>query len=587
MLKYALAAALVTAFGAGLSLPAAAAPAEDYEAVREELWQWTLDRSPLLATRIGDPRGAGKLSDLSEAALDAALADTRAFLARFDAIDPAALPQDMQVDYGVLRASLEDRLAGAAFPHDRYILFTNRGGWHMWFAGLPEDSPFFTEADYLSYIGRLEAYPAQNAAGIERTKKAIAGGLTQPCAPMANFMTTIEGRYADSADSSSFWTPFAARPDAIAPARWEELKTRARAAIEGGVLPAYRSFGRFYQTDYAPYCRETIGISETPGGRDYYDYLVKSYTTTGMDAEAVHALGLREVARIRAEMDEVAARAGFPGDRAGFIEHLRTDPQYYPKTGEELIEYTRALTKEIDGWMPKLFGTLPRLPYTVQPIPDDQAVGNTTAYYEPGALAIGRPGIYRVNLTELDQRPLWEVPPLSVHEAVPGHHHQIALQQELDLHPIRRYGTDYTVFVEGWGLYSERLGIEMGLYDTPAKEMGRLSYEMWRAVRLVVDTGMHVKGWSKQRAVDYFRDNSALSDANIDAEVNRYITWPGQALAYKIGELKIRALRECAETALGADFDLRAFHDAVLENGPVPLDVLEAHVDRWIAEARS
>ena len=324
------------------------------------------------------------------------------------------------------------------------------------------------------------------------------------------------------------------------------------------------------------------GILATPGGTEFYDYRVKSFTTTAMTADEVHQLGLSEVARIRAEMEEVASEAGFE-TREAFVEHLRTDPQYYMTDEQEYLRYTQALAKEIDGWMPKLFGKLPRQPYTVLPIPAERAPGNTTAYYEPGSLETGQAGIYRLNLTELDQRPLWELPALGVHEAVPGHHHQIALQRELDLHPLRANGTFFTAFVEGWGLYSERLGIEMGLYDTPAKQVGRLSYEMWRATRLVVDTGIHSKGWSKQRAVDYMLDNTALSPANIDAEVNRYITWPGQALAYKVGELKIRELRTLAEDELGASFDLRAFHDTVLENGSVPLSVLETHVKRWIA----
>ncbi len=349
------------------------------------------------------------------------------------------------------------------------------------------------------------------------------------------------------------------------------------------MFPAYEEFLTFYTEEYAPNCREgTPGILATEGGADYYAYQVRSYTTTDMTPEEVHQLGLSEVARIRAEMEEVAAEAGFDS-REAFIEHLRSDPQYYMTDEDEYLRYTQALAKHIDGFLPQLFGRLPRQPYTVAPIPAAQAPGNTTAYYEPGSLEVGKAGIYRLNLTELDQRPLWELPALGVHEAVPGHHLQIAIQQELDIHPLRSNGTFFTAFVEGWGLYSERLGIEMGLYDTPAKEMGRLSYEMWRACRLVVDTGLHAKGWSKQQAVDFMTDNTALSDANIDAEVNRYMTWPGQALAYKIGELKIRELRMRAEEALGPEFDLRAFHDTVLENGSIPLSVLEEHVDRWIA----
>nr|WP_255356274.1 DUF885 domain-containing protein [Erythrobacter sp. YT30] len=422
-----------------------------------------------------------------------------------------------------------------------------------------------------------------NEAGIARSREAVARGLTHACEPMQGVEKAIAAQIVDDNAASPFWAPVAGeRPASITPEDWEQIKDDVSIAIDNSIVPSYRALLKFYTEEYAPNCRTgTPGVLATPGGKEYYDYRVKSFTTTDMSADEVHELGLSEVARIRAEMEEVAASAGYD-TREAYIEHLRTDPQYYMTDPQEYLRFTQALAKEIDLWMPKLFGKLPRLPYTVLPIPAAQAPGNTTAYYERGSLETGQAGIYRLNLTELDQRPLWELPALGVHEAVPGHHHQIALQQELDIHPLRANGTYFTAFVEGWGLYSERLGIEMGLYDTPAKQMGRLSYEMWRATRLVVDTGIHSKGWSKQEAVDYMLDNTALSPANIDAEVNRYITWPGQALAYKVGELKIRELRSRAEEALGSDFDLRAFHDTVLENGAVPLDVLEAYVDRWI-----
>lgn len=573
----------------GLALAAApvsavwAGPVEDYEELREEVWQATLETSPTLATSVGDRRGDGKLEDLSLDAYERQIAQVRQFHARLEAIEQTDLPEDLQIDYAVMKAGFEDAIAGARFDHERFILFTNRGGWFDGFASLPGRSPFFTKADFDSYVGRLEAYPAVNAAGIERSRKAVELGLTQPCEPMQGFDNRIRRQLVDDYTQSPFWRPFAGdRPASVSQADWEALQARAKAAIETGVLPAYRSFLAFYSDEYAPNCRAgTPGVMATPGGEEYYDYRVRSFTTTDMTADEVHNLGLSEVARIRAEMEQVAAEAGF-ATREAFIEHLRTDPQYYMTDEDEYLRYTQALAKHIDGFMPKLFGRLPRQPYTVQPMPAAVAPGNTTAYYEPGSLETGQAGIYRLNMTELDQRPLWELPALGVHEAVPGHHLQIALQQELDIHPLRANGTYFTAFVEGWGLYSERLGIEMGLYDTPAKQMGRLSYEMWRATRLVVDTGIHSKGWSKQQAVDFMLDNTALSPANIDAEVNRYMTWPGQALAYKVGELKIRELRTRAEEALGADFDLREFHDTVLENGSIPLSVLEAHVDRWI-----
>ena len=561
--------------------PILAGPVEDYEALREEVWQSVLDSSPTLATSIGDRRGDGQLGDLSLAEYDRQIAAAREYLGRLQDIDASALPIDLQIDYAVLERSFEDTIAASEHAHTRFVLFTNRGGWFSGFASLPYRSPFFTLADYESYVGRLEAFAAVNEQGISRSREAVARGLTQPCEPMQGFERRIEQQLVDDPTQSAFWQPFAG--DKPASIDWDRLQARARTALETSVFPAYEAFVAFYNDEYAPNCRTgTPGVLATPGGEDYYAYRVRSFTTTDMTPDEVHELGLSEVARIRAEMEEVAAEAGFDS-REAFIEHLRTDPQYYMTDEEEYLRYTQALAKYIDGFMPSLFGRLPRQPYTVLPIPAANAPGNTTAYYEPGSLETGQAGIYRLNLTELDQRPLWELPALGVHEAMPGHHLQIALQQELDIHPLRANGTFFTAFVEGWGLYSERLGIEMGLYDTPAKEMGRLSYEMWRATRLVVDTGLHAKGWTKQQAVDFMLENTALTPANIDAEVNRYMTWPGQALAYKVGELKIRELRARAEAALGADFDLRAFHDTVLENGSIPLSVLEEHVDRWIA----
>lgn len=567
--------------------PAMANPTEEYTQLRDDVWQWTLDNSPGLATSIGDRRGDGQLGDLSIEAYDRQVAETKAYLAQLNAIDEAALSADLRVDYAIMKSSLEDSIAASQFDHTRYILFTNRGGWFSGFASTPYRSPFFTKADYASYLSRLAAFAALNDQGIARSRQAVSLGLMQACEPMEGLAGRIEQQIYETAEESPFWQPFTERPAAIPEADWAAITAQAKATIEGSVFPAYQDFLTFYQAEYEPKCRTgTPGVMATPNGEAYYAHRVKSFTTTDMTPDEVHNLGLSEVARIRSEMVEVAQDAGFE-TREAFIEHLRTDPQYYAKTPEELVAAASALAKQIDGMMPQLFGNLPRQPYTVLPIPAAQAPGNTTAYYESGSLETGQAGIYRVNTTELDQRPLWELPALGVHEAVPGHHHQIALQQELDIHPLRRNGTFFTAFVEGWGLYSERLGIEMGLYDTPAKQMGRLSYEMWRATRLVVDTGLHSKGWSKQRAVDFMLDNTALTEGNIDAEVNRYITWPGQALAYKVGELKIRELRQRANDALGTEFDLRAFHDAVLENGAVPLSVLEAHIDRWITQQQA
>jgi uncharacterized protein (DUF885 family) len=363
------------------------------------------------------------------------------------------------------------------------------------------------------------------------------------------------------------------------------MQARARRTISGVINPAYAKHLAFYRNTYQPNCARTDSVSAQPQGREYYALLARQHTTTTLTPDEIHQIGLRESARIRADMEKVAKAAGFP-NRAAFIQDLRTNPQYFATTPDQLMRETAIVTKQIDGKMPGLFGRLPRLPYGIREIPAEIAEGTTTAYYNSGSPETGIAGTYYVNTSKLNQRPLWEVPALSLHEAVPGHHHQIALQQELDIAPFRRNFSFFTAFTEGWGLYAESLGEEMGLYDTPAKKMGQLSYQAWRASRLVVDTGIHSKGWDKARAVAFMRENTALTDANIDAEVNRYISWPGQALAYMIGNIRIREMRAKAQKALGARFDLRRFHDAVLQQGSVPLDVLEAQVDEWVAAER-
>ncbi|MBQ0770837.1 MAG: DUF885 domain-containing protein, partial [Sphingomonadales bacterium] len=445
--------------------------------------------------------------------------------------------------------------------------------------------PFRNAQDYRTYVNRLKQYAKVNDQSIAVANKALAGGYVQPCVSMEGYETSISGLLTDDPKLSRFYQPFTRkRPESIDEATFASLADDASQTIQIIINPALKKHLAWYTKDYAPKCAKAPGISAQPGGAKYYDFRIRQMTTTAKTADEIHNIGLSEVKRIRAEMVEVAKEAGYD-TREAFIEHLRTDPQYYAKTPEELMEKVARVNKIIDGKMPSIIGKLARLPYGIKEIPAETAEGTTTAYYNPGSPEVGIAGFYYVNTSKLDQRPFWEIPALSVHEAVPGHHQQIALQQELDMPDFRKYGAFFTAFGAGWGLYSERLGIEMDLYDTPAKNMGRLSYEMWRACRLVVDTGIHSKGWSKQRAIDFMTDNTALSEANIEAEVNRYISWPAQALAYKMGELKIRELRSKATRELGDKFDLRAFHDVVLGQGAVPLDMLEAQVNRWI-EAR-
>jgi uncharacterized protein (DUF885 family) len=414
----------------------------------------------------------------------------------------------------------------------------------------------------------------------------VAGGYVQPCVVLNGFEGSITGVIAADVEKSRFYQPFLGNmPAGMAATDWAGLKARAKTLIKDVVEPEYRRFADYYSRDYKPRCRTTVGAAALPQGPAFYALQVRVHTTTDLTPDQIHEIGLGEVKRIRAEMDAVAKGAGY-ADRATFIAKLRTDPVYFAKTPTELMAASALQAKTIDGMLPRYFGRLPRLPYGIKTIPAETAEGTTTAYYSPGSPNVGIAGNYYVNTSKLPQRPLWEQAALTAHEAVPGHHLQIALQQELDLPEFRKNAAGFTAFVEGWALYTEHLGIEMGLYDTPEKNMGRLSYEMWRACRLVVDTGLHAKGWTKAQAIAFMRDNTALTDANIEAEVNRYISWPGQALGYKLGELKIRELRARAEKALGPKFDLRAFHDRVLGGGAVPLDVLERDVDGWIAGQR-
>ena len=561
--------------------PAVAGPPEDFKALTDEYWAFTLREFPTFASYLGVHEYDDRLSDISLAAEDRRAAQYAQYLARLAVIPDAGLSPADRINKAILTRTLKENIEANQFG-ERMMLFTNRGGWHQNIAGLADNLTFRTKADYDNYLKRLAQYPAYNDEALAISTRALNEGYILPCVALGGFEETISGVIPADPTKSRLYQPFAAeRPATISAADWSALQARAKALINGELRAAYAKHLAWYTGSYKPKCNALIGASALPNGKAYYEFKIRNQTTTNRTAEEIHALGLSEVKRIRAEMETVAKKAGFP-TREAFIADLRTNPKYYAKTPEELMEIVARETKRIDGKMPTLFTVLPRLPYGIREIPAEIAEGTTTAYYNPGSPANGIAGTYYVNTSKLNQRPLWEVPALTVHEAVPGHHHQIALQQELPLPEWRRDGTFFTAFVEGWGLYSERLGIEMGLYDTPAKDMGRLSYEMWRATRLVVDTGLHAKGWSKAQAIAYMTDNTALSAANIEAEVNRYIADPGQALAYKLGELKIRELRERAEKDLGAKFDLRRFHDAVLGQGAVPLDTLEAQIDAWI-----
>lgn len=562
--------------------PALAGPTDDLAQVIDDHWAWYLSINPETATSLGERRYDAKITDYSLAAADRIAGEAQVFADRLRAIPDAGLTPNQRVNKAILLRTLVEAVEGNRYG-ERQILFTTYYGWHQGFAGLADNLPFRTRADYESYLTRLAQYPAQNGEALKITRGAVAGGYIQPCDVLGGFAKTIDGVIAAKPEQSRFYAPFTgAKPGDVSDADWGALKARARTLITTVLNPEYAKFAEYFRRDYLPNCRKSVGASAMPEGPAWYAYRVRVETTTDLTPEAIHQIGLSEVARIRSEMETLAKSAGY-ASRESFIAELRTNPKYYATTPEQLLQVAALEAKRHDGLLPKYFGRLPRLPYGVKPIPAEIAEGTTTAYYGQGSPPAGLAGTYYVNTSKLAQRPLWELPALTAHEAVPGHHLQIALQQELDLPNFRKYAVGFTAFVEGWALYTEHLGIEMGLYDTPEKNMGRLSYEMWRACRLVVDTGIHAKGWTKAQAVAFMKDNSALTDANIDAEVNRYISWPGQALGYKLGELRIRALRAKAEKALGPKFDLRGFHDAVLGQGPVPLDVLDTQIDAWIA----
>jgi uncharacterized protein (DUF885 family) len=577
---------LLTLLALAVASPVMASPSSDLNTVITDHWKWYLSANPVFATSLGVRDYDDRISDISLAEADRQAKAAQGFADRLRAIPDASLSGEERTNKGVLLRLLTEQVEGNGFGQ-RMMLFSTYSGWHQNFAGLADNLPFYKRADYESYLTRLAQYPKLNGEAISISRQAVAKGYVQPCDALGGFENTIMGAVAGAPEETRFYAPFKNnKPLDESDADWAGMKARAVSIIRDVLTPEYSKFNTFYLKEYKPKCRKTVGASAMPQGAAYYAAQARSHTTTDLSAEQIHQIGLSEVARIRARMDTLAKDAGYPS-REAFIAKLRTDPQYYATTPEALMQVAARIAKNIDGKLPQYFGRLPRLPYGLKEIPKEIAETTTTAYYSPGSPESGIAGNYFVNTSKLNQRPLWELPALTAHESVPGHHNQIALQQELSLPEFRKYAAGFTAFVEGWGLYSEYLGEEMGLYDTPEKMMGRLSYEMWRACRLVVDTGMHAKGWNKAQAIAFMKDNTALTDANIEAEVNRYISWPGQALGYKIGEIRLRELRGKAEKELGPKFDLRRFHDAVLGQGPVPLEVLGRQIDDWIAAEKA
>jgi uncharacterized protein (DUF885 family) len=546
-------------------------------------WEWRMQNYPQFATSIGDHRYDDKLTDVTPAAY--AQRDTQTvnqFLDELDHIDRAALSPEDRINFDMFKTQLLERHDSFRF-NEQLMPLNADSGFHTDFALMPKQMPFATPADYDKYLARLRAFPKYMDDTIALMREGLRTGMTMPKESLAGIETSITPLVVDDPTKSALWEPFASIPAAFDAATRDRLTSQGRAAIVENVTPAYKRFLEFMTKDYVPQARTTLAATALPNGKDYYAFLVKEFTTTDVTPDQVHQIGLDQVKQIRAEMDQAIAKTGFKGTFPEFLTFLRTDPRFYAKTPEDLLKTAAYIAKRMDGKLPGLFTHLPRQPYTVAPVPEYLAPKYTAGRYNPNPPDGTEPGYYWVNTYALETRPLYNLEALTLHEAVPGHHLQGAISYELDNLPNFRRYSYISTFGEGWGLYSEWLGLEAGFYTDPYSNFGRLTYAMWRACRLVVDTGLHTKGWTRQQAIDFLSQNTALSVHECTTETDRYISWPGQALSYKMGELKIRELRAKAEKALGAKFDKRRFHDAVIGNGSVPMPVLEQVIDGFIA----
>jgi uncharacterized protein (DUF885 family) len=543
-------------------------------------WEYGNVEYPEFATYTGYPGQNDRWTDLSVAALNRRRAIVKTELEVVRAINRERLNVADQLSYDIFKRGVDEAIEGQKFPGD-LLQITQRDG-PQYAASTIGTMPTATVKDYTDIIARLRTLPAVVDQTIALLDSGIKRGVTPPRITLRDVPAQMTNLIPEEPLESALLAPFTRFPVGIPQSERGRLVTEAIRVYKELDRPAFQRLARYLTTAYLPRARETIAMGALPDGAAWYAYNVKVQTTTGRTPQEIHDLGLAEVKRIRTQMDSVIAATGFSGDFAAFINMLRTDPKFFHTDSASLVRAYRDVTKRIDPELPKLFGKLPRLPYGVSTIPSYAAPSQTTAYYQQGSPAAHRAGQFFVNTYKLNTRPIWEMEVLTAHESVPGHHLQIATAQELEGIPeFRRYG-GYTAFVEGWGLYSESLGPELGLYKDPYSKFGQLTYEMWRAIRLVIDTGIHTLGWSRQRAIDYFKANSAKTEQDIVQEVDRYIVWPGQALAYKSGELEIKALRRYAEQQLGSRFDIRAFHDQILSQGALPLDVLDARIRAWV-----
>ena len=548
----------------------------------EANWEYRMIAMPESATWRGYPGQNHRWSDLSMEAIADGKESARQTLKAILSFDRAKLTDANQLNYDLFRRDAEMAIESQQFPAEFLVL--NQ------MDGLPRDVPSMIAMmasaktkDYEDILARLGGIPALVDQTIALLQEGLRRGIVPPKVPLRTVADQVSGQVHIGPMTTPMLSKFKIFPDTISAAEQTRLTEAAKVVYADEVRPALKRLHLFLRDEYVPNCRTTVGRSALPNGRAWYNHQIKHYTTTTLGADEIHNIGLREVNRIRSEMEAIRKQVGFEGDLYAFFEFLRTDPQFYYNTAEELLAGYRDICKQADPELTKLFRNLPRQPYGVIPVPSYIEKSVTTAYYQPGSNDAGRAGFFFANTYDLKSRPKWEMEALALHEAVPGHHLQLAVADEIvGLPEFRKYGR-YTGYVEGWGLYSESLGEEMGFYTDLYSKFGQLTYEMWRAIRLVVDTGIHAKGWSRQRAIDFFKANAGKTEHDITVEVDRYIVWPGQALAYKLGELKLKELRARATAKLGDKFDIRSFHDEIVWNGALPLSILDRQINNWIA----
>lgn len=566
-------------------------PDEALHQLFESEWEYRMEQHPVWASNLGDRRWNDRWTDLSLEAIEQRHAHDKQTLQRLRSIPREQLNSANQLNFDLFQREIENSIA--EHEHKLHLIPLTHSSGIQTSDKLAETLRFTTLQDYEDWLGRLRRFPAYMEQTIGLMREGIRERRVQPKVIMERVPAQIEKQLVAQPEDSPFFKPFRQAAKTLPPADAERVTREAAQAIRESILPAFDQFKQFFLSEYLPACFDEVGIRQSPGGEEAYAFLVRKYTTTGMTPQEVHETGLQEVQRIHAEMEAIIRQVGFAGTFHEFLHFLRTDPQFYYSTASELLSAYRAMSKQIDFRLPRIFSlrSLPRMPYGVEPIPDTIAPDTTTAYYMPPAADGSRAGTYYVNLYKPETRPKYEMMALSLHEAVPGHHQQIALTAEIEGMPkFRRYGgySSYAAYMEGWALYSEALGDDMFLYEDPYSKFGQLTYEMWRAIRLVVDPGIHVLGWTRERAIDFFIEHAAKSEHDVVNEIDRYISWPGQAVSYKIGELKIKVLRAYAESELGDKFDIRAFHEVVLLEGALPLDVLEERVKTWVStHARS